>query len=271
MREYISGYYCRNEMDLQILNKDTNRDILNALLTAHPSDLSIPDVAQKTRLPIKTVYSQMRELYQQYFTAEIRNKNQPKPRGRPPVKLNKARRPQRERNEVFLENSTSIFDPFDGKGNGETPLPPGHVEYSKDFIELWERIEKKHGEEVDKEVESLCISVLGFLEKMLRTIVGFRAYAPKIGPSFCCYQCGVNHEARDLLRAILIHVIDTVETSKRYVDFLKNNEFVTDEAHHHALTKIFQSNISKSSYRTLQENDKLRQQIDRMQKELGLT
>jgi hypothetical protein len=31
---------------------------------------------------------------------------------------------------------------------------------------------------------------------------------PEKTPDFCCSQCGLNHEARDFIRAILLHLID---------------------------------------------------------------
>ena len=42
-------------------------------------------------------------------------------------------------------------------------------------------------------------------------------------------QCGLNHEARDFIRAILIRLIDQLETSGDFIDFLKNKELLTLE------------------------------------------
>ena len=37
MKNYFEGYYCRDDLHLQVINKDSNRKILNALREAYPS------------------------------------------------------------------------------------------------------------------------------------------------------------------------------------------------------------------------------------------
>lgn len=41
MKEYISGYYCRDDLHLQIMNKDSNRRILEALRKVYPDGLTV--------------------------------------------------------------------------------------------------------------------------------------------------------------------------------------------------------------------------------------
>jgi hypothetical protein len=67
MKEYISGYYCRDDLHLQIMNKDSNRRILEALRKAYPDGLIVEELAKKTKLPIKTIYAQKAELYREYY------------------------------------------------------------------------------------------------------------------------------------------------------------------------------------------------------------
>jgi hypothetical protein len=56
----------------------------------------------------------------------------------------------------------------------------------------------------------------------------------KIAPpkqEYCCSLCGVNHQARDFLRAILLHLIDELEENNKFVKFLHDNQFLTREAY----------------------------------------
>ena len=58
MKKYISGFYCRDDLHLQIINKESNRKILEALKNAYPSGLNVFELASITKLPIKTIYAQ---------------------------------------------------------------------------------------------------------------------------------------------------------------------------------------------------------------------
>jgi len=58
-----------------------------------------------------------------------------------------------------------------------------------------------------------------------------RMWAPKRETEYCCTRCGLNHEARDFMRAILIFLIDEVEENCRFVELMKENDFITPEAY----------------------------------------
>jgi S-ribosylhomocysteine lyase LuxS involved in autoinducer biosynthesis len=47
MKTYISGYYCRDDLHLQVMNKDSNRRILKVLKDAYPEALSVEELARK--------------------------------------------------------------------------------------------------------------------------------------------------------------------------------------------------------------------------------
>jgi hypothetical protein len=42
----------------------------------------------------------------------------------------------------------------------------------------------------------------------------------------CCGQCGINHEARDFVRAMVLHLLDHFERNDKFIEFMKNNEFL---------------------------------------------
>ncbi len=81
---------------------------------------------------------------------------------------------------------------------------------------------------------------------------------------YCCSQCGLNHETRDLIRALSIRVIDEMEKSKAYLEFLKNNEFLTKEGYENAL-------LNTEHDTSVEANERLKSmliKIDKMEKEL---
>jgi hypothetical protein len=85
-----------------------------------------------------------------------------------------------------------------------------------------------------EEVEELYTPLLKFLEKKLRIVNEYdneeiRKWAPTKKLEFCCTQCGINHEARDFLRATLLHLIDHFEKNNKFIDFMKSNQFINQE------------------------------------------
>lgn len=147
MQRYIHGFYCRNEIDLQIIKKDSNRKILRTLHEAYPSPIDAEEISIKTGLPIKTVYSKIDELSREHYIVVIPSRILLKPRGRPPEHLigpiPTTPTAQRNRYLVLIEEVTSLFDPYEEKGKGETPLPLGHVEYSGQFLQLFDEMVEK--------------------------------------------------------------------------------------------------------------------------------
>jgi hypothetical protein len=225
MREYIAGYYCRDDLHLQVVNKDSNRKIINALREAYPAGLDAYELAKASNLPLKTIYAQKAELYREYYINDLVDKI-PKSRGRPTLQK---REQERSRKKIVLEEASGLHDPFEGRK--PTPLPPGNVVYSEGFIDAWHTIVSK-GEEND-----LCITLIKFLEKALNRIIEHdnerirTKWAPERKIEHCCSQCGLNHEARDFMRAILLHLIDQVEKHGEFIDFMKANQFLRKEAY----------------------------------------
>jgi hypothetical protein len=89
---------------------------------------------------------------------------------------------------------------------------------------------------------------LKFIRKAYKTIKhhdneSIRKLAPEDSPDFCCSQSGVNHQARDFVRALLLRLIDKIENLDNFVEFMKENQFVTVEAYELARDKINSSKV----------------------------
>lgn len=265
VKQYFRGYYCRDDMDLEILNKDTNRTILEALRDAHPSGLTAHDIQKKTRLPMNTIYSQLKELYREYFVMETENKKQPKPRGRPSIKKTKNTN-TRHRGEVINEDSSGVYDTHEGEEEGKIQLAPGNVQFSSKFIESWENVVEKSDE------DEISPVLMAFIEKIYRRTIESndsitKSFAPVKNVQQCCYQCGVNHEARDFLRAISVYLIDRLQNSKVYVEFLKSNDLLTEDAYQHALTLVERNTKREATRDNLKSTLK---RLDKLEKDLKI-
>jgi hypothetical protein len=233
MKNYFNGYYCRDDLHLQILNKDSNRKILEALRESYPEGLTVEELAKKTKLPIKTIYAQKAELYREYYINHLENEkgeDNYARRGRPPSTQQKEEA-LRKRVRIVIEETNGIHDPFNG--TKPIPLPPGNVVYSEGFTDLWNKIVEKDEEDL------LCDTFLKFIQRLfyrtrepeyLKKNEGIiKKWIPEKTIEFCCTQCGVNHEARDFIRAILLHLIDKLEKNSKFIDFLKDNYMLTQE------------------------------------------
>jgi hypothetical protein len=204
-KEYIRGFYARDDLHLQVINKESNRKILEALKDAYPDGLNAYEIAKATNLPLKTIYAQKAELYREYYINNVDQTPSSLPRGRPRLREEQAL--ERSKKRIVIEETSGVHDVYEGKK--PTPLPPGNVVYSDGFVEAWNTI-------VEKEEENeLCITLLKFLEKMVNRIdehddKEFREkWAPDKNLDRCCSQCGLHHEARDFARAIMLHLIDS--------------------------------------------------------------
>lgn len=241
MKNYISGFYCRDDLHLQIMNKDSNRRILEALRKAYPEGLTVEELARKTKLPIKTIYAQKAELYREYYINHLAEEEGEYKhlRGRPSSASRSREEARRKRVRIVIEDASGYHDPYEGKK--PTPLPPGNVIFSDGFTEAWDNIVGKEQEEI------LCNELLRFIQIVFNRIDDLTSgkengkiiknWIPERMVEFCCTQCGLNHETRDFIRAMLLHLIDKLEKNDKFFDFLKDNRFLTLEAYEQVKTR----------------------------------
>jgi hypothetical protein len=241
MKNYVSGFYCRDDLHLQIMNKDSNRRILEALRKAYPEGLTVEELARKTKLPIKTIYAQKAELYREYYINHLAEEEGEYKhlRGRPSAASRSREEARRKRVRIVIEDASGYHDPYEGKK--PTPLPPGNVIFSDGFTEAWDNIVGKEQEEI------LCNELLRFIQIVFNRIDELTSgkengkiiknWIPERMVEFCCTQCGLNHETRDFIRAMLLHLIDKLEKNDKFFDFLKDNRFLTLEAYEQVKTR----------------------------------
>lgn len=125
---------------------------------------------------------------------------------------------------------------------------PGFVSYKQDFLDGWNKIIKKS--EVDVIHESLVKLLKDIFTRMDSTAndLTVEKIEPRLGevttrqkvtetgdPSemtkdMICNGCGINHEARDFIRAMLLHLVDLIEGNKKYIKFLSEKKFLNEDA-----------------------------------------
>ena len=71
LERYIAGYYMGSTRNLDILKKDANLKILEALKTAHPNKCTANQLKSLTKLPLHTVYSSLKELRREGYAIDI--------------------------------------------------------------------------------------------------------------------------------------------------------------------------------------------------------
>jgi hypothetical protein len=225
VKEYLAGYYCRDTLHLRVVNKESNRKILEALKESYPTGLDVDELAEKTDLPPKTIYAQKSELYREYYISHYDEETKSTKRGRPKQLPQSSSERTRDK---YVECQTSgVYDVYDGKK--PIPLPPGTVVYSEGFVDIWNKLVEK------EEREELYLVLLSFLKKMFTRVHDHndqkvRKWAPERNVKHCCSQCGLNHEARDFIRAVLLRLIDQLEKNSALLNYLKDNDFLTQKS-----------------------------------------
>jgi hypothetical protein len=259
MKQYIYGYYCANDTQLDVISKQSNRRILEALRDAFPSGLNAHGIVAKTGLPLKIVYASLKELNRELFV-DVLGK-QRKIRGRPLVREVQTSNGgteggERHRSQYVIEDRSRTYEMHN---DNNYAMAPGNVDYPRDFVDTWHTIVP------NEEENELCTTLSQFLERSLTRMTNhpddkIRKWSPETvdGSKSCCAQCGINHEARDFMRAMLLHLFDHLERHDKFIEIMKNNEFLDLDSY-----QTMVSNIEKFQSKQLEKNDiSLKQMCD---------
>ncbi|MBV9177761.1 MAG: hypothetical protein JO297_12065, partial [Nitrososphaeraceae archaeon] len=137
--------------------------MLDALTEAYPTGLNANELVQRTGLPLKTVYSALKELNRELFINELGK--QRKVRGRPLQRSVQSNEGERQSAKYVIEDIGRIYDHFySSPDEANYAMSPGNVDYPDEFIDAWHKVVQK------EEEEDLCIPLLHFVEKMVTRI-----------------------------------------------------------------------------------------------------
>jgi predicted ArsR family transcriptional regulator len=211
VRTYIQGHYCASPRELEILKNPVNRKILETLKLKYPLGMTANDLKDAMKEPLPTIHAKLDELEKEYFIKKQAIKRRDK--GVRPSSVY-----------IIEEVSTLLQSQFPSQ------LAPGNVKFSNDIAKIWERIANKEDE------ERLYKEMTQYINKIIRLTKEssdekIKRIAPDTSKEICCSNCGFNHEAREFIRSVLLHLIDRLEINVGFIRLMKDHELLTDDAY----------------------------------------
>jgi hypothetical protein len=205
MKRYILGYYAPSEHLLETLASEKRRRMLGALFDSHPLPMKIGDIASKGEISEKTAYGAdyLRRLVNDGFIKKVTER---KETGGP-------------EKYVFEDVNSLLRD-----SHRKYCIAPGNVEYPEDFKRALDKLI------IQLEVRPQIRILLNFVKSAVDSVKGsdYQQIAPK-EDSKLCSTCGLNHEARDFIRATLLYLLDQFERSSDYLEFIRDKNYIDNK------------------------------------------
>jgi DNA-binding transcriptional ArsR family regulator len=213
--KYFEGYYCKDDTSVNGIKTESSRKVLHTIGSRYPSGITVKEISNQTKIPSDTVRGSLKSLEDAGFITRTRYE---KSRGRP-EKSDDDDRSYR----YHVENRNFALNK-----EGKYQFAPGYTKYTSDFLDAWSVLVEKN--QLD-DVYSLLIKILmRAMTKMASSSEPkLKQLIPNAEKSMQCQFCGVNHDARDFIRATLLHILDQFETSSMFMDFLKEKQFISKD------------------------------------------
>jgi hypothetical protein len=201
--KYIKGIYYQNSALKEKITTE-QQNILDALKKGYPNGLSAKDLshAEGYHIAENTAHQKCRDLIEQQIIIG---------------KTEKREESKRKVKKYYFEDYNYIYN---RREDFRLLFAPGYVQYDKNFLAHYEKIRDKN---LEGEIYELLIKFLTSAK-----IVGNSKGMP---PGLLCKNCGYNHEARDFIRATLLHLIDGLETDKRFIRILRDEGIIEERVH----------------------------------------
>jgi hypothetical protein len=228
VKTYIQGHYFPSTRELEILKSPVNEKILEALRSKYPEGMTANDVEESTRIPITTIHRQLDELKKESFIKELEEKRRGE--GRRPSSV------------YIMEDAGSVR-----LTASSYQLAPGNVKFSDNFVNGLEKIGTRQDE------ERVHNELILYISKILRLTTesndeAVKTVSPDNSKAMRCSSCGINHEARDFVLAMLLRLIDRLEIKVGFINLLRERGLITEEAFTNMM-KTF-SSLTKEEERT---------------------
>jgi hypothetical protein len=219
MKSYILGYYAPSDHLLETLANEQRRRMLNALLNSHPLPMKIGDIASRGKISVKTAYGAdyLRRMVNDGFIRKVGERVET---GGP--------------DKYVFENVNSL-----SRGRlTKYYLAPGNVEYLDEFKSALDRSINQI------EIKTKFRILLEFVKSIVESLKesGVEQIVPKEDISYLCSTCGLNHEARDFIRATLLYLLDQFERSSDYLEYIREKNYIDDE-HYNEYYNLTQTNL----------------------------
>jgi hypothetical protein len=216
LSKYIEGFYCKDEDSIECIKNENTRNVLDVLYKSYPSGQTEAEIMQNQDIkdkgiPKETVYNCLDSLKDAHFLERRKRKVENPITGRRVFKYD-------------IENLNSVLNE-----NFENQFVPGYVKYNPKFLEVWNKLVDKNDQD---EIYPLLIKVLRRAFTKIAALNN-KEMEPTItdtnGKEIYCPNCGINHEARDFVRAILLRLIDQLEINDGFINFMQEKHFFNDK------------------------------------------
>lgn len=193
--------------------------MLKILRDQHHVPITANEISSKTRINLKTVYALIDKLIESGFVKSIAEISV---RGRPRSSSTSSRSQR-----FFLEEGWNFSTP-----NKESVVSAGYLPVEEGFRTLWSQIVNPN-EETD-----VTLSIQRFMQSLVRRVIdstnpSIKKWSPIIrdldNNISYCPGCGINHEAREFIRALMMCMLEQLEKSEEFNQFLRENLFINKD------------------------------------------
>jgi hypothetical protein len=204
---------------------ETKREmIFRELINSHPKPMTVIGIHRSIKKPVATVRLAIKDMRNNNIVIPYEAPHKPGKTQRDKSSRGKSRRPE---DLYILENANFAFN---GLHDFEYKFAPGCVQYTEEFLRLYPILVNKA---IQNRVHKLFVK---FVEEVFNTIHNPAnrmndVLSSESGSESLCSNCGFNHEARDLIRAILLHSIDQFEMTDEFIELLEKQHLISDETY----------------------------------------
>jgi DNA-binding transcriptional ArsR family regulator len=226
MGKYFEGYYCKDDNSVNGIGTDSSRKVLHTISRSYPFGITIKEISNQTKTEPSTIDHALKALEAAGFITKVIGKRS---RGKPAqtaVQYN----PRAYR--YHIENIYSALNEDD-----EYQFAPGYTKYTSDFLYAWKILVEKN------QLDGVYSSLIRILTQVMTKITSANDRIKKLGPktdkNMQCQFCGINHDARDFIRATLLRILNEFERSNMFMDFISEKQFISKDIYdgHHLLNQ----------------------------------
>ncbi len=222
MWKYLEGYYCKDDRSLEGIKTEPSRTVLCTISKHYPVGITAKEISKQTRIRPDTVRGSLKSLEVAGF---IKKRKYEPSRGRPGADGHDDVRSLR----FHIENRNFALNK-----NDEYQFAPGYTKYTSDFLNAWSVLVDK--DQLDdlypslmKIVRQVWTKITSSEDPVLKQLLPRTESVDGDRISMQCEYCRINHDARDFIRAILLHILDQFETSSAFMNFFDEQHFISKD------------------------------------------
>jgi hypothetical protein len=236
MRKYLEGRYFSSYKELDIFKSKEGSQIkiVDELNDVYPDRRTAKQLhtvfAENTRISISDVHSKLNSLEARGFIHKLNKKQEVEFKKR----LKNHSLPDNIKSDDDQRSARYVIEDVSNSLHESLPyqLAPGYFQYTREFQNIWSGLIRN--QLIQDQFKDLQTSILHILDNLYKT-VRLDKYS-KITPrgiiegnsNYACSSCGIDHESRNFIRAIMLHLLDDFEVSNDFINFLWDKKLVNE-------------------------------------------